>query len=133
MNRAEIPRDVQEMPRNQLELEIVRLRTLMGAAWFGTTLGSLLTTLQQTRENLTATQKRCTELLEENRTLKACAIFPGWECAVCCAFNGEAKETRTHCRACNAEGPRINAADWGSHGEQAPQYVGSAVVESTFR
>lgn len=60
-------------------------------------------------------QARGTELVEENRTLRASegawagvtrptpdAIMPGWTCVVCQTFNGEAKLPRGVCRACGA-------------------------------
>lgn len=40
---------------------------------------------------------------EERR--KARAMLPGWTCETCLAFNGEAKERRETCRACNAGRP----------------------------
>jgi hypothetical protein len=55
--------------------------------------------------NLGATQKRCTELLEENRTLRASLILPGWFCRGCGTFNGEAKEVLTMCRSCDSPRP----------------------------
>lgn len=53
-------------------------------------------------DNLTATQARCTELLEENRELKR--WMPGWFCPKCAVFNGEVKEPLPVCRSCG--GPR---------------------------
>lgn len=47
-------------------------------------------------KTLRLTQERCTELLLKSRGL----VLPGWFCVKCGAFNGEAKESRTECRAC---------------------------------
>jgi len=58
-------------------------------------------------ENLTSVQARCTELLLENRELKAklasSLILPGWDCPDCKCFNGEAKERLENCRYCNGK------------------------------
>jgi hypothetical protein len=32
-------------------------------------------------------------------------LLPGWFCQSCRAFNGAAKETLTHCRACSTKAP----------------------------
>jgi hypothetical protein len=59
----------------------------------------------QLLDNLTSTQARCTELLLENRELRAGIILPGWHCPKCQGFNGDAKERLTSCRACEAPRP----------------------------
>ncbi len=64
-------------------------------------------------ENLTAVQKRCGELLEDNRRLRGeladareGILLPGWTCnrPGCGVFNSDMKGRFTHCRACG--GPR---------------------------
>lgn len=57
---------------------------------------------------LTSTQVRCTELLEENRSLKARIaelenglIIKGWKCTYCKAFVGEEKEIHLECIWCD--------------------------------
>lgn len=64
-------------------------------------------------DSLTATQARCTELLEENRalraelaTIKQGIVLPGFTCA-CGVFNGDEKERRTTCRSCDAPRPTV--------------------------
>lgn len=120
MNRSDIPRDVQDMPRNELEAAVVTLRSkyLLLGNDSRRAIQALEAEMTLVYENLTATQKRCTELLEELRRERASNLFPGWTCA-CGVFNGEAKEKREDCRACGK----------AKHGVQ---YVGSAIVESTF-
>jgi hypothetical protein len=62
----------------------------------------------QVLANLTAVQARCTELLLENRELRArekANLTPGWICAACMGFNGDAKEKLSACRACGAGRP----------------------------
>jgi len=52
-------------------------------------------------DNLTATQARCTALVEENRELRAKlanVALPGWFCPGCGGWNGEAKERLDVCR-----------------------------------
>ena len=53
-------------------------------------------------ENLTATQTRCSELIQENRGLRAGLILTGWFCGACGVFSGTAKEELTACRCCGA-------------------------------
>lgn len=179
-----IPKDVREMPRNELEEEVVRLRSHVGiealgdpgelSMWEGevwtcgdcgfympsefSTVGEehrgprgvcerssvpryfcpncaeirlerekhvLRSLYDATVANLTDVQARCTELVEELRASKAAPLLPGWECKNCLAFNGEAKERRQYCRACGCKksAPEV---------EPGTQYVGSAIVESTF-
>lgn len=64
--------------------------------------------------NLTATQTRCTQLLNELRAFKASAGLPvlsaglpglGWDCPSCGAFNGDLKEKLTTCRCCTTPRP----------------------------
>jgi hypothetical protein len=52
--------------------------------------------------NLSDVQTRCTQLLEENRSLCAGLLLPGWFCSKCSVFTGTAKEELTECRACGA-------------------------------
>lgn len=61
--------------------------------------------IAQLEDNLTHTQNRCTELLEDNRRLRRGIVLPGWHCPSCKAFNGEAKEVLIHCRACGIAKP----------------------------
>jgi len=51
-------------------------------------------------KTLRIVQARCTELLLENRELRANDLLPHWTCASCGAFNGEAKEKLSACRCC---------------------------------
>lgn len=67
---------------------------------------------RQLVDNLTATQERCTALVEENRALKAKlanVALPGWTCPMCGAFNGEAKERLDVCRGHGCGIPRSAA------------------------
>lgn len=52
------------------------------------------------------TQRERDRLLAENARLQASVArslhIPGWACASCGVFNGECKEPRTTCRACDA-------------------------------
>jgi len=60
-------------------------------------------------ENLTATQARCTELLDMYRACKReldSCLLPGWTCPSCKAFTGTAKEKLTKCRCCEHERPK---------------------------
>lgn len=116
MTTANVPKEIRNLSRDQLELVAMRAQA------FGNALDearkvialheAIYATLVQERNeylnNLTATQARCTELLEENRRLRAPPIvrvlgdpiLPGWTCEKCGVFNGEAKEKRSACRAC---------------------------------
>jgi len=83
-------KELDGIPRSELEVELVRLRRQV----------------RMIETTLTICQERGTELLLENRRLSALVkefILPGWICALCRAFNGEAKETLTACRCCGAE------------------------------
>lgn len=53
--------------------------------------------------NLTNVQARCTELLLENRELRA--RWPGWECPARKVWNSDAKEHLRACRCCGIERP----------------------------
>lgn len=69
----------------------------------------LLWERRQLLDNLTATQARCTELVEENRALKAKlanVALPGWFCPMCGGWNGEAKERLDVCRSHGCGIPR---------------------------
>jgi len=61
MNALPIPKEVRERPRNELEDIVVEQRRFLEQQ------GRTITELNA---NLTATQKRCTELLEELRNLR---------------------------------------------------------------
>lgn len=54
-------------------------------------------------DQLTSVQTRCTELLLENRELRAGLLLPGWTCA-CGVFNGSMKSLK-ECRCCGVEKP----------------------------
>lgn len=72
----------------------------------------LLWERRQLLDNLTATQARCTSLLEENRALKAKlanVALPGWFCPLCGCWNGEAKERLNVCRGHGCGIPRSAA------------------------
>jgi len=65
----------------------------------------------QALANLTSTQERCTQLLNENRDLRSGLNLDGWFCS-CAAtdksrgiFNSDAKERRSTCRSCGAARP----------------------------
>jgi hypothetical protein len=67
--------------------------------------------LEQTLANLTRTQERCTQLLNETRELRSGLTLEGWWCSceatINCRgiFNGRGKELRSHCRVCGAARP----------------------------
>jgi hypothetical protein len=56
-------------------------------------------------DNLTSTQERCTELLNEVRRLHAGIHLAGWSCPACRAFNGSERGELSRCRACEAPRP----------------------------
>jgi hypothetical protein len=58
-------------------------------------------------DNMTSVHARCTDLLNELRNLHAGIVLKGWTCPnpVCRVFNGEEKERRDRCRACDTEKP----------------------------
>jgi hypothetical protein len=62
-------------------------------------------TNRQLFDNLTHVQTRCTELLLENRRLRAEAALPGFICTACGNFTGLAKEDHQTCRCCGAARP----------------------------
>jgi hypothetical protein len=55
--------------------------------------------------NLTSVQARCTELLLENRQLRAGVLLPGWVCADCGVFTGTMREDHKNCRICDKPRP----------------------------
>ena len=79
-------------------------RVLTDAVWLA------FRRLHETHEALYSVQVRCTELLLENRALRAelreaREMLPGWTCGECRGFNGEAKARLDRCRACSALRP----------------------------
>jgi hypothetical protein len=94
-----------EMCSNALKARDEKLRDLMLENRFLRI--ALARTEIENAENfdaLTRAQARSTELIEELRTIKAGIVLPGFTCA-CGAFNGDEKEKRTTCRACDAARP----------------------------
>ena len=69
-------------------------------------LAQLATDLRHAYANLSETQKRCTDLLNQVREYRQRGLFlPSWTCSVCRCFNGEAKEALLVCRSCGAPAP----------------------------
>ena len=58
-------------------------------------------------DNLTNVQARSTELLLENRRLRAETLMPGFICKACGVFTGLAKEDHKVCRCCGAPRPGL--------------------------
>jgi hypothetical protein len=56
--------------------------------------------------NLTSTQARCTELLEETGRLKEERAFPGWFCRPCQTFNSETAKVVKFCQRCGELRPQ---------------------------
>ncbi|HYX19583.1 MAG TPA: hypothetical protein VFA98_01915 [Thermoanaerobaculia bacterium] len=75
-------------------------RACMIHASFGEAFERLMKERDAIYDNLRSVQDRCTELLGENRKLRAGIVLAGWSCASCKAFNGEEKAPRLECRCC---------------------------------
>lgn len=97
--------------RSELEARIGSL-----VYWLEEARSELAKANRQQREvidNLTAVQKRCTELRLELRAYRASGIcLPGWWCPCEVTtespgiFNGSVREVRTHCRVCGRPRPK---------------------------